>query len=166
MFDSSLQRLLTVLIVLAGVSPLLAADTTNEPLNSKGSLPKTTDGRALNLNFEKGDLSDWTATGNAWDQQPVKGGIDQNRPFGGGKKSLHTGEFWIGGYEKLQDGPQGTLTSAPFEVTAPWCSFLVGGGSFEETRVELVNTEDGKVFFKVSGTNQEEMRPAVANLTA
>lgn len=140
------------------------AQSINEPLKSPGSLPKGADGKSLNLNFETGDLTDWTAAGEAWAQQPIKGGIDKNRPFGEGKQSLHTGEYWLGGYEKLRDVPTGTLTSAPFTVSEPWCSFLIGGGAHAETRVELVNAEDGKVFFKVSGLNQEEMRPVVASL--
>lgn len=142
------------------------AQTANQPINAQGVLPANADGRKLNLDFETGDLTDWSATGNAWKDQPVKGPIDANRPFGAGKKSLHTGEYWIGGYEIHRDEPQGTLTSVPFKVTANWCSFLLGGGSHPQTRVELVDNTDQKVFFKVSGRNQEEMQPVVINLAS
>lgn len=138
----------------------------NEPLRNQGVLPTGEDGRTLNLNFETGDLQDWTATGTAWTDQPVKGGIDQNREFGGGKKSQHTGEFWLGGYEKLGDPPKGSLTSVPFKVTHNWCSFLIGGGSHPETRVELLLADDQKVFYRISGRNREEMQPAVVNLAS
>src|SRR5690348_3968708 len=42
-----------------------AANPINEP-ESAGFQALGDDGRVLNLNFEKGDLTDWTATGNAW----------------------------------------------------------------------------------------------------
>ena len=39
---------------------------------------------------------------------------------------------------------RGVLTSAPFPVTHPYASFLVSGGAFRTTRVELVRVEDGQ----------------------
>lgn len=138
----------------------------NEPQGDPGFLPQAEDGRTLNLNFETGDLTDWTATGDAWKDQPVKGPISPDRPFGAGKKSQHTGEYWLGGYEIHRDPPQGTLTSVPFKVTANWASFLLGGGAHPETRVELVRNDTQQVFFKISGKNQEEMLPVIVNLTA
>lgn len=144
----------------------LFAQSINEPTNSPGKLPTNSNGRALNLNFETGDLTDWTATGDAWKDQPIKGPISANRPFGEGKNSQHTGEYWLGGYEKHRDTPQGTLTSAPFKVTANWCSFLLAGGSHPETRVELVRHDTQQVFYKLSGKNVEEMSPVVVNLAS
>ena len=38
-----------------------------------GVAPLGDDGKALNLDFETGDLKDWTATGTAFDGQPIKG---------------------------------------------------------------------------------------------
>ncbi|RLS58046.1 MAG: DUF1080 domain-containing protein [Planctomycetota bacterium] len=142
---------------------VLAADSTNEPTSGPGIVPVGEDGKPLNLNFESGDLKDWTATGQAFEQQPIKGGIGPDRPLGTGKKSLHTGEFWMGGFEKLFDEPQGTLQSVAFKVTQPWASMLVGGGSHQETRVELLD-EAGKVFFVISGPNTEELSPVVVDL--
>ena len=142
-----------------------AADNpSNRATNSPGELPKGEDGRPLNLDFEKGTLDDWTATGKAWEGQPIKGEIDPNRTFGQDKKAEHTGEFWIGGYEKLQDPPQGMLTSVPFTVTHPYGSFLLGGGRANETRVELVQADNKKVFFTANGTDQENLRPVVVDL--
>jgi hypothetical protein len=75
------------------------------------AIPATSaDGRVLNLGFEDGTLRDWTATGEAFEKQPVKGEIDQNRPYGKGRVSNRKGDYWIGGYEILQDKPKGTLT--------------------------------------------------------
>src|SRR5215470_8056230 len=101
-----------------------------------GTLPLGRDGKPLNLDFETGTLKDWTATGNAFDGQPVQG--DTVAPRRGDMKSQHRGNFWVGTYELGGDKPQGTLTSAPFKVTQPFASFLVGGGSLPGTRVELV----------------------------
>ncbi len=145
------------------VAPVYAVDETNEPTSGAGMVPVGEDGKPLNLNFETGDLKDWTATGKAFEQQPIKGGIGTDRPLGAGKKSLHTGEYWMGGFEKLFDEPQGTLTSVAFKVTQPWASMLVGGGSHQETRVELLD-EAGQVFFVISGPNTEELSPVVVDL--
>lgn len=192
----SLRRLITTLCLITLATSVSAADTTNEPLNKPGVVPSESPFRfdpargivrdetetTLNFNFETGDLSDWFATGDAWKGQPIKGEIDPTRPFGEGKKSRHTGEHWIGGYELLRDTPVGVLTSVPFKVTKPFASFLLGGGSHSQTRVELARWDgaeptdaqsnrpdtdyrpDGKTFFKVSGTNREEMQPVVVDL--
>src|SRR5689334_19517342 len=97
----------TLLCFLAASATLLAADPVS-------IAPLGADGQPLNLNFEAGSLKDWTATGAAFDKQPVKGPIDKKRPFGEDKVSNHQGDFWIGGFEILRDDPKGTLTSAPF----------------------------------------------------
>jgi len=76
---------------------------------SPGIAPTDTAGKPLNLGFEKGSLAGWTATGKAWDKQPVKG--DTVAPRRSDMRSDHVGQYWIGGYEKLEDKPQGTLTS-------------------------------------------------------
>ncbi len=163
MWRSGVVGVLACLLGVGAVAPLWAADTTNEPTSGSGFVPAGEDGKPLNLNFETGDLKDWIATGKAFEQQPIKGGIGPDRPLGAGKKSLHTGEFWMGGFEKLYDEPQGTLTSVKFKVTQPWASMLVGGGSHQETRVELLD-EAGKVFFVISGPNTEELSPVVVDL--
>jgi putative membrane-bound dehydrogenase-like protein len=131
---------------------------------AKGVLPVGADGKPLNLDFETGTLKDWTAEGDAFKDQPIKGEIDKNREFGEGKQSRLQGDYWIGGYEKYKDPPTGTLTSAPFKVTHPFAAFRVGGGSFKDTRVELVLKETQKPFLIVSGQNQEDMLPYVADL--
>jgi putative membrane-bound dehydrogenase-like protein len=141
-------------LVASAFQPAFGADAGIKPLGK--------DGRPLNLDFEDGTLRDWTATGNAFNQQPVKG--DTVAPRRGDMKSQHQGEFWIGGYERVGDDPQGTLTSVPFKVTQPWCSLLFAAGTSPNTRVELVRADTQKVFFKTSGTESESLRPVVVNL--
>src|SRR6185295_3545215 len=80
-----------------------------------GIAPVGADGKPLNLDFETGTLKDWTATGTAFDGQPVKGDAVAKRRAD--MKSEHKGEYWIGTYENpAGDTPTGTLTSVPFKV--------------------------------------------------
>src|SRR5947209_3774710 len=128
----------------------------------EGVLPVGADGRPLNLDFETGDLRDWTATGDAFTGQPVKG--DTVTPRRADMKSRHQGQYWIGGWERHGDKVQGTLTSVPFAVTHPWCSFLVGGGPYDTTCVELVRKDTGAVVSHTSGLAEEDLRRVAVDL--
>ncbi|MFT5153117.1 MAG: putative membrane-bound dehydrogenase-like protein, partial [Planctomycetota bacterium] len=122
-----------------------------------GYLPLGPDGEALNLDFESGTLEDWTATGDAFTGQPIQGdSVNARRPD---MTSDHVGDFWIGGYELLQDAPKGTLTSAAFELDAPWASFWIAGGVSEHERVEIVRASDSEVLVNTSGRSNETLRP-------
>ncbi|MBO0697061.1 MAG: DUF1080 domain-containing protein [Zavarzinella sp.] len=129
----------------------------------EGVLPVGKDGQPLNLDFETGTLKDWTAEGDAFKDQPVKG--DTVHPRRGDMHSRHQGQYWIGTYERAGDKPTGTLTSVPFKVTHPWASFLVGGGSFPETCVELIAAPQNEVFYRASGLDEEDMRREVVDLS-
>ncbi len=128
----------------------------------EGILPSDKNGHPLNLDFETGTLQDWTATGAAFDRQPIKG--DTVSPRRGDMRSQHQGNYWIGTYEILGDGLQGTLTSKSFKVTQPFAAFLVAGGSHANTRVELVRADNNEVIFKTCGYDSENLRPVVADL--
>ncbi|MEZ0386080.1 MAG: DUF1080 domain-containing protein, partial [Verrucomicrobium sp.] len=124
--------------------------------------PLGKDGQPLNLGFETGTLQDWTAEGSAWEGQPVKGDTVILRKRG---QSQHTGEYWMGGYEKVGDKGTGRLTSAPFKVTQPWASFLVGAGKDAKVaRVEIVDASSGDVLHSASGIEQENMRREIVDL--
>src|SRR5262245_8573991 len=114
-----------------------------------GVLPVGKDGKPLNLDFETGTLKDWTAEGDAFLDQPIKG--DTVYPRRKDMHSGHQGQYWIGGFEKHGDKPTGTLTSVPFKITHPWASFLVGGGSHADTRVEVALTPGGEVIHRTRG---------------
>lgn len=131
------------------------------PTPPEGVRPVGTAGKPLNLDFEDGTLTHWTATGDAFKDQPVKGDtVAARRP---GEKSGHQGEFWVGGFEKHGDAPTGTLTSDPFRVTHPWASFLVGGGNHPtETCVELLDGET--VFSRVTGDDSETLKRVAVDL--
>ena len=145
---------------------LLAAFCFTTIVRAADAIPATSaDGRVLNFGFEDGTLRDWTATGEAFAKQPVKGEIDQTRPYGKGRVSNRKGEYWIGGFEfDHHDKAKGTLTSVEFKVTQPWASFLVGGGALPGTRVEIVTKDDGKVLHTARGVNDERMARSAVDL--
>lgn len=128
----------------------------------EGQLPKQADGRELNLDFEKGTLADWTASGDAFAGQPIQG----DTVFARRKdmRSQHQGKYWIGTYEKAGDAATGTLTSAAWKIDQPFATFLVGGGESGDTRVELVDKADDRIISKFSGRNTENMRLVVLDL--
>jgi putative membrane-bound dehydrogenase-like protein len=145
--------------ILLAIACLLAARPTRA---QDGVLPVGPDGKSLNLDFETGTLKDWTADGDAFRDQPIKG--DTVSPRRGDMKSNHQGNYWIGGFERHGDKPQGTLTSVPFKATHPWASFLVAGGPHETTCVELVRKDSGKVFFRASGSESETLERIAVDL--
>ena len=129
---------------------------------AEGIKPVGANGKVLNLDFETGTLRDWTATGSAFEKQPIHGDTVAKRRAD--MKSSHQGDYWIGTFENSGDEAQGTLTSSPFAVAHPYASFLVAGGSGEKTRVELVDTKSDKVIFKCPGYDHETLRPVVVDL--
>ncbi|MBX6311568.1 MAG: c-type cytochrome [Isosphaeraceae bacterium] len=132
--------------------------------SSRGIVPTDARGRPLNLDFEQGTLQDWTAEGDAFRGQPIEGDTVRSRRKN--MASQHAGRFWVGTYEVAGDRPRGTLTSVPFPVTHPYASFLVAGGSHASTRVELVRSDDGQVFYRTSGDDSENLKRVVVDLTS
>src|SRR5881227_2494745 len=137
---------MNALVLALALGTLTGTARPADPTPPEGVLPVGSDGKLLNLDFETGTLKDWTAEGDAFKGQPILG--DTVSPRRGDNKSQHQGRYWVGGYEKLGDKPQGTLTSTAFKVTHPWASFLVAGGPWPETCVELVRKDTGKVFHR------------------
>jgi putative membrane-bound dehydrogenase-like protein len=129
---------------------------------SVGIAPTSKSGKTLNFNFESGSLVDWQPAGDAFQGQPIRGDTVVVRR--GDMKSEHQGEYWIGTFERLGDSGTGTLTSAPFLINQPFASFLVGGGSANDTRVELVDASNDKVIHKSVGNNTENMKRVVVDL--
>ena len=135
-------------------------DVSDEPRVASDGVAPEQSGRALNLDFEDGTLDGWTASGDAFEL--VKGEM----PLGRAQKSAgHGGAYWVssapGGSAR-----KGTLTSAPFRVTHPYASFLVSGGAFTSTRVEVVAAGESEPIYSISGFDRPAMRPAVVDLRA
>src|SRR5437660_877412 len=66
-----LACLLGLLAILSAAADRKPAAAAKEP--PEGVLPAGADGRPLNLDFETGTLKDWTAEGDAFKDQPIKG---------------------------------------------------------------------------------------------
>lgn len=129
---------------------------------TSGVFPRSKDGRELNFGFEQGDLTDWTATGTAFDKQPInRDGIAARWR---GQTSRKMGDYFIGGFEVGRDQPVGRLESVPFIATHPYASYLLGGGEARSTRVEVLTHDDGRVVHSASGSNREEMRRIMVDL--
>ena len=156
-------HLVVALVLYVGPASAGADPPTDKPAQN-GSLPSDSHGRPLNFDFEAGNLTDWTAQGDAFNRQPVEGDSVARRR--GDMHSRHQGRFWAGSLEVAGDTPKGTLTSVPFRVSKPFASFLISGGSRSTTCVELVRSDSGQVIFRVSGDDREDLEPVVADLSA
>ncbi len=135
-------------------------DVTDAPRpKPEGILPEV-NGRPLDLGFESGSLENWTVDGDAFAlvEGNVAAGTPSSAPAG------HSGTYWVSSQGE-GNARKGTLTSPPFRVGHPFASFLVSGGAFSSTRVELVFAEDKKVIYTISGANHDRLRPAVVDLS-
>jgi hypothetical protein len=152
------------------IMDIVPANSSNTPTGTQhplGDITKTTGtgSTGLTLDFETGRTNGWTKTGTAFNHQPTYG--DNPTARRRGQPSKHVGNYWIGTFEKYQgsgsqtpgsvqgDGPIGTLTSNVFTIPTGSLSFLVGGGSSFQTRVELLVS--GNKVLSVSGRNTETM---------
>jgi len=124
-----------------------------QPVQSPGIVPSE-NGRPLNLDFETGTLDNWTATGDAF--ALVKEDLQR-------KDQRVAGAYWVSSGIS-GNSRRGILSSTPFHVTHPYASFLVSGGAFASTRVELVLAEENTVIYTISGADQAAFRPAVVDL--
>jgi len=126
--------------------------------------------------FEEGNLRGWTQTGDAFRYQPTLGNNPTARRRG--QSSNHQGQYWIGTFEKYQgrrgqtpgdvqeDQPRGTLTSNYFIVPPGTLTFLIGGGSRFQTRVELYSQDpDATGLPFATGKDTETMSRVTWNLT-
>ena len=77
---------------LAFAAAVLLLGATQDPAD--GIAPVGADGKPLNLDFETGTLKDWTFTGAAFENQPVKGDTVSTRR--NDMRSDHKGQYWIG----------------------------------------------------------------------
>ena len=129
-------------------------------------------GRPLNFGFERGNLQDWKATGNAFGPKSVT--YDPAPWYPDSLVLRQAGDYYVSSGGTLNYQATGTLTSETFEVTHPWASFKVTGGAMEGLRVELLEAGTDALIFKTSGYITEEhirgaahaaFRPVVVDLT-
>lgn len=132
-------------------------EVSDEPRPASAGVAPAANGRALNLDFESGTLNDWTATGDAFELVKTEGQT--------ATRSGHAGTYWISSAIR-GSARKGSLSSVPFRVTHPYASFLVSGGAFDSTRVELVAADTNSPVYRISGADQSTLRPAVVDLSA
>jgi len=131
-------------------------EVSDQPVVQSAGVVPLANGRPLNLDFETGTLDNWTVTGDAF--AIVK--EDTQRKD---QRNATAGAYWVSSGVN-GNARTGTLSSAQFRVAAPYASFLVSGGAFASTRVELVLASDNTVIYTISGADQAAFRPAVADL--
>ena len=134
---------LAILLLLLG-SPVWGA----EP--PEGTLPVGADGKPLNLDFETGTLKDWTAEGDAFAGQPIKGDTvaaaprRHEEPAPGAVLDRH-----LRAQAATSRRARSPRCRSRSRTRGP--RFLVGGGPHPTTCVELVRKDTGEVFFRASG---------------
>ncbi|HEY6063748.1 MAG TPA: hypothetical protein VIV35_09075, partial [Chitinophagaceae bacterium] len=127
-------------------NPVTTSPVTNIPVDVLANadiLAKAAFG--TNFGFEN-QLFNWTATGTAFNNQPVEGNTvmservltqmryDNNGIGGDYWKGMaypigFRDRYWIGTYENGNgDAPTGTLTSLPFKTEKKYLAYLMGGG--------------------------------------
>ena len=113
--------------------------------------------------FEADTYGDWTTTGTAFGDGPAAGTLPGQMRVGGFAGDRLANSFHGG------DGPTGTLTSPPFEVTRGHLNLLVGGGGYAgETCVNLL--VGGEVVRTAVGPNtapggSEDLAPRTWDVT-
>lgn len=111
---------------------------------------KSTADDILIADFESGDYTGWSLTGEAFGQAPAEGTLpDQMRVSGyRGRRLVNT---FHGG-----DGAVGSATSEPFTVQRSHIAFLIGGGPHQDTvGIELLL--DGKAVRRATGPESAEL---------
>ena len=122
----------------------------------------TKNGKPLNVGFERGNLSDWKAEGDAF-KSPLFNHPslvhEENTEIG------FDGDFFLSSGGTTDYKLQGTLTSVTFEVEYPFASFRVSGGALADTRVEIVLANTDEVIFRSTGQGRATMQPVVFDLS-
>lgn len=140
------------------------------PVADEGVSPRK-NGKPLNLGFERGNLQDWKATGDAF--KPTSVAFDAAPLYPDSLMMKQGGDYYVSSGGTTHYDATGTLTSETFEITHPWATFKISGGAMEGTRVELVLADSVKPFFTISGSitedhinskSQAAFRPVVVDL--
>jgi hypothetical protein len=127
-----------------------------------GEPAKDERGNPLNLDFESGTLDDWKIEGDAFTSPHRYNG---RAALAAGIGTEHQGEYWLASDTAAGARATGTATSAPFVISAPFGTFLVGGGEARGTRVEIVRHGDGKIIATTTGGNRPNLAPVILDLS-
>jgi sucrose-6-phosphate hydrolase SacC (GH32 family) len=104
----------------------------------------------LIADFEGADYAGWKVEGDAFGPGPAKGALKGQQPVGGFRGAGLVNSYFKG------DDTEGILTSMPFELSAGYVNFLIGGGAYAgETCVNLLI--DGKAVRTAAGRENEHL---------
>ncbi|GIZ15627.1 hypothetical protein RCZ15_04970 [Capnocytophaga catalasegens] len=90
--------------------------------------------------FESGNYNQWTIEGDAFGDAPAQGSYSGQQSVSG-----FEGKFLINSFNGGDDA-RGVLTSNPFTINGKYINFLIGGGTHQETYIELLI--DGQSIYK------------------
>lgn len=120
-----------------------------EQTPAETSAPPNGAGRLL-ADFEGENYGQWVATGEAFGAGPAAGTLAWQNPVTNFRGRRLVNSYFNG------DRSQGTLTSPPFEITADYLNFLVGGGAHPgRTCMNLVI--DGQTVRTATGAEEERL---------
>jgi hypothetical protein len=106
----------------------------------------------LIADFESGNYSGWTVTGNAFGKEPARGALPPQNDVSGYKGTYLVNSFLNG------DASTGTMTSKKFVINRKYLNYLIGGGSHtNKTGMQLL--VDGKVVRTTTGMETEQLLP-------
>jgi sucrose-6-phosphate hydrolase SacC (GH32 family) len=107
------------------------------------------DGKLI-ADFDGADYAGWNVEGEAFGPSPAKGTLKSQQPVSGFRGAGLVNSYFKG------DDTEGTLTSMPFELSAGYVNFLIGGGAYAgETCVNLLI--DGKAVRTATGRENERL---------
>lgn len=121
-----------------------------------GFRPAWTDTEPMNLDFETGDLQDWTSEGFTFLRPLTIEPTQKERALLLGDK--FSGKYFFGTAELLGENVTGTLTSRPFLISFQWISYSFSGIGGEEVTMEILDHPSQKVLHKQSVQNSESFK--------
>ncbi|MEQ8472004.1 MAG: Ig-like domain-containing protein [Marinoscillum sp.] len=140
------------------VTALASGSTTITVTTNEGSYSDQTDvtveaQQYLTYDFESGDLSGWTATGNAF----VSADATSAANWGWGGPFNPQGTYHLWSVQSGGDSDTGTLHTQDFVLGGDGIiTFMLGGGfDFNNVYLALVRKSDGAVLMKVTGDNND-----------
>lgn len=120
------------------------------------SPPKKQDSREIKFDFETGDLQGWIIVEGDFGKLVCDRAFFHNT----GQKYNKEGRYFLSTLDRHEDSPNdgfvGVVESPLFVLEGSEISFLVGGGSHENTYIALC-TQEGREVLKAGGKNDETM---------
>ena len=124
------------------------------PVASSKEVVPAIDGRALNFDFETGDLTDWEIRGPMGATSLVD---SASVPGATGKFAIDTGS--------QNPGLFGELISRPFTLSHGKLALLISGKADAEARVEVIDEASGQVLGSVQPSDEQQLQRVTLDLS-